>query len=164
MKNKVVVFQRLSWLLWLFFFISGLTGIYIIWQNSKESTIKVEWSTASEIDTAGFNVYRSDNSEGPFVQINEQLITATGDTLSGGDYTYTDKNVVPGKLYYYELEDVEFNGSSSRYGPVQVSSNKLGIYGIIEYVLAGGVVVIGLIGLVKKLSGDHQMEQVPDET
>jgi hypothetical protein len=67
-------------------------------------------------------------------------------------------------LYYYELEDVEFNGSSSRYGPVQVSSNKLGIYGIIEYVLAGGVVVIGLIGLVKKLSGNHQMEQVPDET
>jgi hypothetical protein len=164
MRNKVIVFQRLSWLLWLFFFISGLTGIYIIWQNSKESTIKVEWSTASEIDTAGFNVYRSENAEGSFEQINTQLIPASGDTLSGGDYSFTDTNVTPGKMYYYELEDVEFNGSSSKYGPVQVSSSHTGIFEIIEYVLAGGVVMIGLIGLVRRLGGKNQMDQLPDET
>ena len=38
--------------------------------------IVVRWSTESEVNTAGFNVYRSDSEDGPWTKINSQLIPA----------------------------------------------------------------------------------------
>ena len=44
------------------------------WIKKKVATISVEWSTASEIGTAGFNLYRSFSVEGPYEKVNEYLI------------------------------------------------------------------------------------------
>ena len=86
--------------------------------------VTVEWSTASELNTAGFNVLRSDNPNGPFTRLNPEVIPASPDPLVGGSYVYTDTNVTPGQTYTYQLEEVEFGGSTAPQGTVTVTAQQ----------------------------------------
>jgi len=104
----------------------------------------VEWTTATEINTAGFNLYRAARAEGPFEKINAQLIAASPDAITGGKYRYEDTTVLAGQTYYYELEDVEFGGKSERHGPIIITAPS-GI-GVLEIALGiGALVLVGLI-------------------
>ncbi|MDQ7029995.1 MAG: hypothetical protein Q9O62_09590 [Ardenticatenia bacterium] len=81
----------------------------------------IRWKTASEVNTAGFNLYRGNAPDGPFTQrINEQLIPASTSPLTGGSYVYTDTTVQPGRTYFYELEEVENDGTRARVGRISV--------------------------------------------
>jgi hypothetical protein len=84
--------------------------------------IVVQWTTATEINTAGFNVYRAERAEGPYTKINAQLIPAS-DALTGGKYQYEDTTVVAGRTYYYLLEDVEYGGATARHGPIVITAS-----------------------------------------
>jgi hypothetical protein len=84
------------------------------------SVVIVEWTTESEVDTAGFNIYRSESVEGPYIKINPELIPSSPDPILGGRYIYTDTNVVAGRTYYYKLEDVELGGTTTMHGPIEV--------------------------------------------
>jgi hypothetical protein len=84
------------------------------------SVVIVEWTTESEVDMAGFNLYRSDSPDGPYVKVNATLIPGASDPLLGGKYAYTDTNVVAGQTYYYKLEDVELGGTTTLHGPIEV--------------------------------------------
>ena len=86
------------------------------------ASVLVEWTTASELDTAGFNLYRSLQSSGPYEKVNSTLIPAKGDSLAGGEYRYQDKPVQSGQVYYYQLEEIELDGGSGRFGPISVQS------------------------------------------
>lgn len=90
--------------------------------TADSSVVLVEWATESEVDTAGFNIYRSESSDGPFICINDHLIPASPDPLVGGSYVFTDTDVVAGRTYYYQLEDVEFDGTSTRHGPIEAKA------------------------------------------
>ena len=84
--------------------------------------VTVEWSTASELNTAGFNVLRSDSPAGPFTRLNPEVIPASPDPLVGGSYVYTDTDVTPGRTYYYQLEEVESGGGTVPQGTVVVTA------------------------------------------
>ena len=84
------------------------------------SIVVVEWTTESEVDLAGFNLYRSESPAGPYVKVNASLIPGASDPLLGGQYAYTDTNVVAGHTYYYKLEDVELDGVTTLHGPIEV--------------------------------------------
>lgn len=115
------------------------------WQSFRDTTVVVEWSTASEMETAGFNLLRGDSPEGPFERINEQLIPASPDPLTGGAYAYEDQGVSPGQTYYYQLEEVENSGQTASYGPIEVRANRSGW---LELILVAGLGVLGLTGLL----------------
>ena len=85
--------------------------------------IVVRWDTASELNTAGFNVLRSDNPDGPFTRLNPEIIPASPDPLVGGTYAYTDTNTTPGQTYYYRVEEVEFGGNASPQGTVVATAS-----------------------------------------
>ena len=85
-------------------------------------TVTVEWSTASELNTAGFNVLRGDHPDGPFTRLNADLIPASPDPLVGGSYVFTDTAVTSGQTYYYQLQEVESGGSASPQGTVLVTA------------------------------------------
>jgi hypothetical protein len=81
--------------------------------------VAVAWETALEVDTVGFNVWRSTNAGGSYVQINDTLIPAASPGgMMGGSYAFTDSNVTPGTTYYYKLEELEVGGARNWYGPV----------------------------------------------
>ncbi len=100
--------------------------------------IVVNWSTATEFETAGFAVYRSESTGGPFTRVSGDLIPASPDPLEGGDYEFVDSEVVPGRTYFYELEEVEFSGATNREGPITATASRSGIAeGVIGLILAG---------------------------
>ncbi|MEJ2748580.1 MAG: hypothetical protein P8183_11840 [Anaerolineae bacterium] len=78
-------------------------------------SIQVEWNTETELQTAGFNLYRSPNNDGDFTRINDKLIPSAGSGLTGADYSFTDKNVSAGDTYFYLLEEVELDATTNRY-------------------------------------------------
>ncbi len=104
--------------------------------------VVVEWTTANEVNTAGFNLYRSDNPDGPYVRINSHLIPASSDPLAGGQYQYQDAAVQPGRTYYYQLEDVEHSGATTRHGPIRVTAS--GANATLTLGLAAGAALAGL--------------------
>lgn len=85
--------------------------------------IIVRWSTESEVNTAGFNVYRSGNEDGPWAKLNTQLIPGSPDPLRGGSYVFTDTNVIADQTYWYELEEVELGGQATRLERTQATAD-----------------------------------------
>lgn len=126
----------------LLLFIAGLASAVLAWRAYHNTRIIVEWSTASELETAGFNLLRSTSPEGLFNRVNEELIPPSPDPLAGGDYTYTDTNVEPGRTYYYHLEEVELSGSTNLHGPIQSEAQR---GGLIEALLSLVLLVSALL-------------------
>ena len=94
--------------------------------SSREVTIK--WLTESEIDNAGFNIYRAESEDGEYIKINTSLIPAKGSSTQGASYEFIDTNVQNRKTYYYKLEDIDTSGISTFHGPVKAVPRM--IYGI----------------------------------
>jgi hypothetical protein len=82
------------------------------------SRVVVTWETASEVDTAGFLLYRSDSPANPFTLLTETPVPAQGDPLVGDSYRYVDRDVTWGERYFYQLEEVERNGARNRFPDV----------------------------------------------
>jgi len=83
--------------------------------------VRITWTTESEIDNAGFNLYRSESRGGIFKKINSSLIPAQGSSTQGSSYTFVDNNVRNRKTYYYKLEDIDLNGTATMHGPVSAT-------------------------------------------
>jgi hypothetical protein len=75
-------------------------------------SVTLVWATATEIDTAGFNILRSDSQNGPFARINDVLIPGEGGPTQGAQYSYLDEGLQDGATYWYQLEDVDVTGQS----------------------------------------------------
>jgi hypothetical protein len=80
--------------------------------------LEVTWITATEIDNAGFNLYRGTAKGMWSTRLTEELIPARGNEVQGATYTFTDYAAAPGVVHYYWLEDVDLYGKSSMHGPV----------------------------------------------
>lgn len=102
----------------------------------------VTWETASEVNTMGFNLYRSEGAtQAPVERVNAELIPAEGDPLAGASYRVEDREVRAGRIYSYQIEEVEWNGTRTRYP--QVVRARAGVAR--EWLLAEGAALI-LIG------------------
>jgi hypothetical protein len=110
--------------------------------------VQVEWSTETEINTVGFNVYRGDSAGGPFdVKVNEQLVPAAPDPLVGGKYSVTDRTAQAGRMYYYQLQEVERTGAVNTHGPIAVRAGGLQGWHVGAFVLLGlGVLALWFFG------------------
>jgi hypothetical protein len=102
-----------------------------------QADVIIEWETASELDTVGFNLLRSESPAGPFIQVNTDLIPAASDTLTGSQYTYKDTDIQAGIIYFYMLEEIELTGQSNQHGPISVKAQN---YVMLE--LAFGLLLI----------------------
>jgi hypothetical protein len=83
-------------------------------------SVALAWETGTEVDNAGFNLYRATAESGPYAKINGALIAAEGDPVSGAGYSFLDKGLSPG-TYYYKLEDVDLTGTTTLHGPVSAA-------------------------------------------
>ena len=77
--------------------------------------VTISWETASEVGTAGFNIFRADIHSEQFVQVNENMIPAEGDEMLGAAYSYDDHDVKPTQRYLYRIEEVEWDGIKHLY-------------------------------------------------
>jgi hypothetical protein len=105
-------------ILWL-----GFAGVVLITQLYGSRDANVKWDTATEVNTAGFYLYRSTSLDGEFILVNKEgeLIPSRGNALSGATYEFTDEHVMPGETYYYVVEEVEYDLTSHRYYDEMIS-------------------------------------------
>jgi hypothetical protein len=105
----------------------GETAITLLSFTAQAGTdhVTLAWQTGSEVDNAGFNLWRAMAEDGPYTKLNKALIPAEGDPESGASYTYTDADVVKGVTYYYKLEDVDVHGVSTFHGPVSATPGRI---------------------------------------
>ena len=88
--------------------------------------VRVTWKTETEMNTAGFNLYRSTSPDGPFSEkVNSALIPPAADPLTGKEYTYVDPTARAGVTYYYELQELERGGAVNKFGPITVQASGL---------------------------------------
>lgn len=127
------------------------------------ASVTVEWTTASEVDHAGFNLYRSESPDGPWVKLNSELIPPAGDPIVGGKYSYVDDAVEPGRTYYYQLEDVSLNGSSTRHPPIEVVAGPAGGWWDLVRGAAAGIVLATAILVGRRLWSRWRRPSASDE-
>jgi hypothetical protein len=125
-----------------------------------DGNILVEWETAMEIDTVGFNLYRSESPGGPYAKLNNTLIPSQSPgSVFGASYAWLDEDVQGGLTYYYKLEELEVGGGRNWYGPVSTGDDNPNSvilsrataegtgYAALAWWLAGAAVAVGA-GLV----------------
>lgn len=87
-------------------------------------TNTITWSTASESDNFGFDIYRAEHPEGPFVRITPQPVVGAGTTDLPREYRYVDRDIEAGKGYFYYVESISLSGQRKRFTPVMEAPPK----------------------------------------
>jgi hypothetical protein len=90
--------------------------------NPLSNTIK--WSTASEVENFGYDVFRGDKEEGPFTKLNSKIIAGAGTVDEPRYYQYVDETIEAGKEYWYYVESVSHAGVREKFTPVFKSKAK----------------------------------------
>ncbi len=85
-----------------------------------DGIVKVTWRTATETDNAGFHLWRSHLKDGNYTRLTEKIIPAEGTPFEGARYRFEDLTTRHEKIYFYKLEDMDFEGKSTFHGPVRV--------------------------------------------
>jgi hypothetical protein len=129
----------------------ALSSFTAEWDDEE---VLVAWETALEIDTVGFNLWRSSSVDGGYERANDVLIPAASPGgVWGGSYAYADADVTPGATYYYKIEELEVGGARNWYGPVSTEGSgpnavilaeaKTRMWGDLALVL--GVVILAML-------------------
>jgi len=128
--------------------------------------VQIDWATATEIDNAGFNVYRGSSPiiNGSEQVINQTLIAAQGTLGQGASYRIVDDGVTPGAWFYF-LEDIDTSGNSTFHGPAivdtsvptstsltetDITNNSNSMIFMVSAVLIAGVLVAASVVLRKR--------------
>jgi hypothetical protein len=87
---------------------------------SADNSVKLEWTTVSEINNYGFFVQRGASISGPFADIPGSFIPGNGTTLEMHTYSYTDATFSGTSPGYYRLRQVDLDGSQWLSDPIAV--------------------------------------------
>jgi hypothetical protein len=89
---------------------------------SADDHVLVRWETVRELDNLGFNLYRNTTAAMPSSPLNSELIPSQAPGSGQGSvYEYQDNDVEADTTYYYWLEDVDTNGTTTRDRAVSVT-------------------------------------------
>lgn len=76
-----------------------------------------KWSTASELENFGFDVYRGDSEEGPFERLTQTPIQGAGTSDEPHSYSYRDDTIDPCREYWYYVESISTSGTREKFTP-----------------------------------------------
>lgn len=94
-----------------------ITAIALYFTGNLTTTLEaiIRWETETEVNTAGFHVYRSESADGPWERVTSSLILSEADDVfTRASYEFRDPNVEQGKTYFYQLEELETSGNFNR--------------------------------------------------
>ncbi|RMH61310.1 MAG: T9SS C-terminal target domain-containing protein [Calditrichaeota bacterium] len=86
--------------------------------KSFASGVELSWTTASEQNNLGFEIWRR-NADGPFERLidykNDQTLSGLGTANYGQTYYFLDSDVETGGRYSYKLVSVDYSGLRTEY-------------------------------------------------
>lgn len=100
--------------------------------EAKSGSIFLNWTTQSESENVGFNIYRSETENGEYVRINQRVIPGAGTSQSLHSYSFNDQDIAAGKTFYYKLSDIDFTGVETMHGPVTATALQQPISYVLE--------------------------------
>ena len=89
---------------------------------TAENFVNIAWTTQTETNMNGFNIYRNDGSDNLASANRIAYIPATN-TSTTQNYNLIDREVEIGHTYYYWLECIEMNNHSTFNGPSPIYVN-----------------------------------------
>lgn len=78
----------------------------------------LKWTTASEVDNFGFDIFRGLSEDGPFEKITEEVLPGAGTTDEPQDYVFVDEAIDPTRDYYYYIESISLGGVREKFSPI----------------------------------------------
>lgn len=78
----------------------------------------LKWETASELENAGYHLWRSYQRDGVYRRITKKIIPSYGGVSWGAKYRFIDTDVKPSTQYFYKLEDIDYSGKSHFHRPI----------------------------------------------
>lgn len=78
----------------------------------------LKWTTASEVDNFGFDIYRGLSEDGPFEKITAEVLAGAGTTDEPQDYVFVDDAIDPTRDYFYYIESISLGGVREKFSPI----------------------------------------------
>lgn len=103
-----------------------VTGMELTGQRINKDKAKLNWKTFTEINNRGFDVERTFDINGTFINVN--FVQGSGNSFTEKNYELIDNNKYDG-VTYYRLKQIDFDGSFSYSNIVAVKgyTNAIGI-------------------------------------
>lgn len=89
-----------------------------------EAGVYLEWTTESEIENLGFNVYRSTAKDRENRRVNSALIEGHGTDGMSHSYSFLDSKAKNDQIYFYYIESVDFAGQKNRSRIIKVTKKQ----------------------------------------
>jgi hypothetical protein len=89
----------------------------MLWMGASatDTGVKVQWTTASERNNAGFIIYRYNSDSDTAEPLNNTPVPGLGDSPFGRTYSFIDVQGMAGDQYF--IEDIAFSGKTKLNGP-----------------------------------------------
>ncbi len=87
------------------------------------TSVRLNWTTASELNNYGFYVERRSGTQGAFTEVPSSFIAGHGTTNEQRHYTFTDNTVPSAGSYQYRLRQVDLDGAINYTEPISVTTS-----------------------------------------
>lgn len=105
--------------------------------NSIKDGIQLQWSTASEINNLGFEIWRSERVDSGYVlqgsYLTDNELQGAGNSNQTIEYQFVDIHVQENATYYYQLVDVDFNNVKTYHGPIEITYSTEALFAVRTY-------------------------------
>jgi hypothetical protein len=98
--------------------VAGACGSQAKVPADQRVTNTARWTTASEENTFGYDVYRGDSEDGKFVRITKKPVLGNGTTSETHKYEFVDDTIDPCKEYWYYVEEISTSGDRAKFTTV----------------------------------------------
>jgi hypothetical protein len=92
-------------------------------EEPLENTLR--WTTASEVDNFGFDIYRSTSEDGPFERMTAEPLPGAGTVDEPQEYVWVDSDIDPERDYWYYIESISIDNVRERFSPIIRAPAKL---------------------------------------
>ncbi|HSN77058.1 MAG TPA: hypothetical protein VL334_18455, partial [Anaerolineae bacterium] len=89
--------------------------------QGQADRVVVTWETVSELDNAGFTLYRGLQADGSDRALLTYVASQAPGSTQGASYSYEDTAVEVGQTYWYWLEDIDLAGATTLHGSVSAT-------------------------------------------
>ncbi|NLK49966.1 MAG: T9SS type A sorting domain-containing protein [Candidatus Cloacimonetes bacterium] len=89
---------------------------------SANNFVQLNWVTQTETGVMGYYIYRAMNDDLASALLVSPMIAATN-TSHAQSYAFVDSEIYEPGMYYYWLQNSDFDGSSNFHGPISIQFN-----------------------------------------